>query len=117
MLLLDLVPGQAFELAEGPLAQRGVGAQRQGEALGQRARRVGRALQVAGIDGVDVLACQRQRDAARLFTAGAVQPDVDLALDARGHVPRGFAVAHGDDARDALVQRVTSRRFKVYVPE
>ena len=112
-MLFDLGPGQSLEAAEAALAQRHLGAQRQPRALGQRTRRVGGALQVAGIDGVEPFIGQRTRQPPRLLAAGGIELDVDLALDARLRVPVGLAVAHGDDAGQRVVIQRSRRLFSV----
>jgi hypothetical protein len=57
------------------------------------------AQQVAGVDHVDGLARgERAGQALGLPAPGVVQRNVELALDARVHVPGGLAVADGDDA-------------------
>ena len=90
--------GLALKLAKTPLAQAGVCRQASSAGLGNRLRRVPSPGQVTGIDGVQRLATQRLCHLRRLPAAPSVEPDVQLTLDARGHIPGGLAVANGNDA-------------------
>ena len=96
--LVDLVEGLALEETEAALAQALLGHHRDAGDLGNGLRRLVGTAQVTGVDRADLLACQGFADAAGLPTAGVVQADVELALDASIQVPGGLAVAHGDDA-------------------
>ena len=112
--LLDLGKSEAFEAAEATLAQTGLGAQMQARTAGHHARSLAGAGQIAGVDRVQALAGQGLRQPLRLPAAGLVQFDVELALDAGGHVPRGLAVANGDDARRLVGgTHPSNRRFSV----
>src|SRR5215208_3849795 len=97
--LVDLGEGLALEQAEAALAQPFFGHDGRAGDFGYRLRRLVRATEIAGIDGADRLAGQRFADAARLPSAGLIQADVQLALDARVDVPGGFAMAYRNDSR------------------
>jgi hypothetical protein len=94
----DLGEGAPFQLAKAALAQAWLGHQGRARGIGHGLAGGMGALQVAGVDDAGRLTCQGACQLARLPLAGAVERDVQVALDARVHVPGGLAVAHGNDA-------------------
>ena len=96
---LDLRKGAALKVAKTAFTQIGLG--REGCTRGVR-HGLGRgpgALQIAGVDGGHGLVGEGPRQLPRLPQAGVVERDVEMPLDAGVHVPGGFSVADGDDAR------------------
>ena len=68
----------------------------------QSGGRVARTLQVARVDGVQGFVGQGLGQTRGLLPAALVQRDVGVALDARGHVPVGLAMADGQHAGDGV---------------
>ena len=94
----DFGEGASFQLAKAALAQAWLGHQGRARGIGHSPAGGMGALQVAGVDDAGRLTRQGARQLARLPLAGAVERNVQVALDARVHVPGGLAVAHGNDA-------------------
>ena len=90
--------GLALELAKVALPQAQVRRQSGRAGLGNRLRRVPGPGQVTGIDRLQWLATQRLCHLRCLPTAAGIEADVELALDAGGHIPGSLAVANGNDA-------------------
>ena len=100
--LLDLGVGHAFEHTEAALAQARVGRDLAAATRRHSLRGLHRAQQVAGVDRVNAFIAHRQRQAMRLPAADVVERHVELALNARVHVPRRLAMADGENPGDLL---------------
>ncbi len=90
----DLVVGQAFPIAKVDFTQAWVGMNlcRANYFCG-----FGGALQIAGVDGVELLSGESFRESLRLLASRFIERDVALTLKALGEIPVGLSVADEED--------------------
>src|SRR4029079_2536033 len=105
---LELVDRPALPAAEVPLAQVRVEHDREIEPQRQDLRRFAGAIQVARVDGVDLLALELLGERARLLASALVERRVRLALDPLLGVPVRLAVADEQDGRGLHPVTVTA---------
>ena len=92
--VLDLGVGQALPLAEGKLAQIGIGGNRNVATLHNDLGALVSTRKVAAVDRVEVNILQPPRQMAHLASSGGIQGHVRLALNPAGEIPVRFAVPH-----------------------